>query len=120
MVVGISRVTLHLPGNQSLKGKRQVIRRICDRIRNRFHISVAEVGDQDMHQRSQIAYAVISNEQPMVESILDQVLNAIDALQLAPILNKESEILHFGEDMGEDPLHPNQAGSGWDYMEEWK
>ena len=42
MVVGVLRLTLFLPENHSLKGKRQVLRSIKDRVRNKFNVSIAE------------------------------------------------------------------------------
>jgi hypothetical protein len=48
MKVAVSRLTLRLHDNRSLKGKRHVIRSLIDKIRHRFKASVAEVGDQDL------------------------------------------------------------------------
>ena len=42
MVVGVMRLTLFLPENHSLKGKRQVLRAIKARVRNKFNVSIAE------------------------------------------------------------------------------
>ena len=49
--IGVCRVSLYLPGVQSLKGKRQIARSINARIRNQFNVAVAEVEDQDLWQR---------------------------------------------------------------------
>ena len=51
MVIGIMRLTLFLPENHSLKGKRQVSRSLVQRIRNRFNVAVSEVADQDRWQQ---------------------------------------------------------------------
>jgi uncharacterized protein YlxP (DUF503 family) len=52
MVVGVCSIDLHIPGNDSLKGKRSVVRRIKERVRNTFNVSVAEVEDLDKLQRA--------------------------------------------------------------------
>ena len=57
MVVGIVRFELHLPGAQSLKDKRQVVRSLKERLRERVHASVAEVEFQDLWQRAAIGLA---------------------------------------------------------------
>ncbi|HEY55892.1 MAG TPA: DUF503 domain-containing protein, partial [Dehalococcoidia bacterium] len=47
MNVGVCRITLRLPENLSLKGKRQVVKSITSRVGNQFRVSVAEVSDHD-------------------------------------------------------------------------
>ena len=46
--VGCCSLRFVLRGNQSLKDKRRIVRKIKDRLKNKFNISVAEIGDQDM------------------------------------------------------------------------
>lgn len=119
MVVGLCQLTFHLPGNRSLKGKRQVVRRICERVRNRFHISIAEVGHLDQHQSSLIGLAVIGNETRFVQSVLDQIVNAIEQLQLAPLLERKTELLHYNEFFDNTDGAGESDEPGWDYMREW-
>ena len=47
MVVGVCKVTLMVPESHSLKEKRMVLRRVKDRVANKFNCAIAEVGDQD-------------------------------------------------------------------------
>ena len=42
MIVALARITLHLPDNHSLKGKRKVIKSLIEKIRNRFEAAIAE------------------------------------------------------------------------------
>jgi len=81
----------------SLKEKRGVVRRCCERVRNRFKVSVAEVGDNDVHTRAQIGVAVVSNEHGLVNSIVDKILDHIeeDTLGTAEIVDSKFEILHL-------------------------
>ena len=60
MVVGIARIELHIPGAQSLKAKRQVVRSLKERIRARVQAAVAEVDHQDLWQRAALGVAVVS------------------------------------------------------------
>ncbi|HEB72698.1 MAG TPA: DUF503 domain-containing protein, partial [Nitrospirae bacterium] len=50
MVVGVCRISIALHGNRSLKGKRQVIQSVKDKVKKRFNISIAEVGNHDIVQ----------------------------------------------------------------------
>ena len=50
MIVGTLTVEIHLGAVFSLKEKRQVVRSVVDRIRQRFNVSVAEVARQEDHR----------------------------------------------------------------------
>ncbi|HIE33337.1 MAG TPA: DUF503 domain-containing protein, partial [Thermodesulfobacteriaceae bacterium] len=55
MVVGVVRMEFFIPGNNSLKGKRQLVKSLVHRLEARFKkLSVAEVGDQDLWQKAVI------------------------------------------------------------------
>ncbi len=96
MVVGALTLTLRIPGARSLKEKRGVVRRTCDRLRHRFHLSVAEVEDQDVHDRAVIGVAAVGNDGALVNSVLDKVIDQVEAdvLGLAELLDSRIELLH--------------------------
>ncbi|WP_414482215.1 DUF503 domain-containing protein, partial [Limnochorda sp.] len=54
MVVGIAEIRLLLPGPRSLKEKRRILRSLLDRLRARYPVAVAEVGDQDLWNRATV------------------------------------------------------------------
>jgi uncharacterized protein YlxP (DUF503 family) len=60
MNVGVCRISLRLPENLSLKGKRQVLKSITTRIRNKFNVSVAEIDDHDLWQLASLGNEVLS------------------------------------------------------------
>ena len=95
MIVGICYLDLIIPENHSLKGKRQVIKKIIDRVRNRFNISIAEVGDNELWQRSQLGISMVGNDRRFVNSYLDRVVNFIEAMNIVDIAHSELEILNF-------------------------
>jgi hypothetical protein len=64
---------LVIPGCQSLKEKRMVVRSLKDRIRHRFNVSVAETGHQDVWTRAELSVAVVSQERAFAETVLDKV-----------------------------------------------
>ncbi|MEJ2230838.1 MAG: DUF503 domain-containing protein, partial [Nitrospirales bacterium] len=79
IMVGLCTVELHIPDVQSLKGKRQVLSSLTTRIRNRFNVSIAEIDEHDLWQKSILGIACVANEAGRVNQILDQVLNLIRA-----------------------------------------
>ena len=92
MVVGAARVELHVHGSQSLKEKRGVVRSITQRLRNRFNVSVAEVGGQDTWQIAVLGLAVAANEAPAARRKLEQAIDFIADLHLAEVIDQEVEI----------------------------
>jgi uncharacterized protein YlxP (DUF503 family) len=114
MVVGILRLSLSIPAAGSLKDKRQVIRKITGRVRARFDVSIAEVGENDIWQRAQVGVVVAGNDRRFVNEILDKVRGFIDQLYLAPILDQELEILSYGPDrFGELSLKDAVTAAQW-------
>ena len=57
MVVGVLKLTLYLPENHSLKGKRGVIKKIKARVTKSFNVSVSECEAQDLWQRAVLGFA---------------------------------------------------------------
>jgi uncharacterized protein YlxP (DUF503 family) len=57
----------------SLKEKRSVVRPLVAEVRRRFAVSVAEVGQLDLHRRTTIGAAVVAADRPHVVEVLDAV-----------------------------------------------
>jgi len=95
MVVGLGIITFRLHDCRSLKGKRKVIKSIIKQMQNRFNISVAEVGANDVYQRAEIGFALVGNDRMLINSKADKVLNMVDDLGLAEMIDSEMEILNL-------------------------
>ena len=95
MVVGIGIVTFRLHDCRSLKGKRKVVKSIISRVRNKFNASVAEVGKNDIHQRAEIGFSLVGNDRQVMNSKIDKILNMIDELGLAEVIDSEMEIINL-------------------------
>ncbi|MFP3928727.1 MAG: DUF503 domain-containing protein [Desulfobacteraceae bacterium] len=95
MVVGALRVDLILHDNRSLKGKRKVVKSMVDRVKNRFNVSVAEVGSNDLWQRIELGVCTVANDRRHVDSSLNNVLMFLESLQLAEIVDSAVEIVNF-------------------------
>jgi uncharacterized protein YlxP (DUF503 family) len=94
MVVGVLKLNLLLPENHSLKGKRGVLKRIQTQVSNRFNISVAECGDQDLWQSAVLGFGVVGTSQPILEATLQKVVDFVDAMGLAQVGAVEVEFYH--------------------------
>ena len=99
MTVGIARVTLFVAGSHSLKEKRVVLRRVKDLVRQKFNVSIAEVGENDVWQRAVLGLSVVGNERRFVESQLDEVLAFVRGK--AEVLDETKELQSFNDS---DPL----------------
>ena len=74
MIVGLLTLDLHIPESNSLKAKRWVLRSIKDRIRNKFNVYVAEVGANDLWQRSVIGVAIVADETIIINRVFDTII----------------------------------------------
>ncbi len=96
MNVGVCKIKLRLPENLSLKGKRQVVKSIIARLKNKFNISVAEVGDNDLWQLSTVGICCVSNDNRHANEILSRVLSFINESRFeVEVLDYDIEIMPF-------------------------
>ncbi len=94
MNVGICRISLRLPENHTLKGKRQVMRSISSRVRNRFNVAIAEVEDNHLWQVLTLGVTCVSNDARHANEMLSRVVQYIETLKgSTEILDDEIEIL---------------------------
>ncbi|MQY56226.1 MAG: DUF503 family protein [Dehalococcoidia bacterium] len=77
MHVGVCRVQLRLPENQSLKGKRRVIKSITTRLHNKFNISVAEVDNQHSWQLATLGLTCVSTHKSHNDETLSNAIRFI-------------------------------------------
>jgi uncharacterized protein YlxP (DUF503 family) len=94
MVVGVLHVKLRLSDVHSLKGKRGQVKKVINRVRNTFPVAVAEVGSNDAWQRAEIGVSSVGNSAPLVNASLDHVLNFIEGLHIAEVVDHKMEIIH--------------------------
>jgi uncharacterized protein YlxP (DUF503 family) len=70
----MATLTLVLDESHSLKEKRMVLRRIKDRVRERAHVILSEVGDHELWQRAQLGCAVASSDRTKALEVIDEVI----------------------------------------------
>jgi len=94
MNVGVCRIELRLAENLSLKGKRRVLKSITTRVSNKFNVSVAEVGDQNLWQLATLGICCVSNNSRYTNEVLSKVVDfVVNSRFEVEILNYEIEIL---------------------------
>jgi uncharacterized protein YlxP (DUF503 family) len=102
VTVGIARLTVFIAASHSLKEKRMVLRRVKDRVRQKFNVSVAEVEENDVWQRGVLGIALVGNERRFVESALDEVVRFVRGE--AEVTNAERELQTFSDALAENDL----------------
>ncbi len=94
MNVGTCKIRLRLPGNGTLKGKRQAARSITSRIRNKFNVSIAEVDENDAHQVLVLGVSCVSNDSRHANQVLSNVVEYVQHLRGdAELLDYEVDII---------------------------
>jgi uncharacterized protein YlxP (DUF503 family) len=94
MNVGVARVSLRIPENADLKGKRQVVKSIIGRVKSRFDVAVAEVDDNDSWKTATIGICCISNDRRHSNEVLSKVVHFIETAGFdAEILDISTEII---------------------------
>ncbi|MEN6616026.1 MAG: DUF503 domain-containing protein [Syntrophorhabdus sp.] len=99
MVVGVSRVDLFFPENHSLKDKRQILRKVIEKTRGKFNISIIEVDQSNLWQRARIGFSVTGVRQDHVSSVIENVHEYIESLYLAEIVDTSCEIIVIGDEI---------------------
>ena len=94
MNIGVCKINLRLPENSSLKGKRRVLKSMMARIRNKFDVAVAEVGDNEVWQLATIGICYISNDRRHANQVLSKVVDFVVSSRFeVEILDYEIEFL---------------------------
>ena len=110
MIVGAAVVELRVHGSQSLKAKRGVVRSIVGRLRNRFNVSVSEVGGQGTWQRAVIGLSMTGSEEVPLRRALERAVTFVEGTHLAEVVASEIEMIRL-------PL-VEESGFAGDFEEE--
>ncbi len=92
-VIGYLEVELHIPHSRSLKEKRSVVKKVIERLRGKFNVSVSEIGSLDSWQDSVIGVVVVSNSPKVVDSTLEKAVSFIENLFPGIVSSYRKELL---------------------------
>lgn len=95
MVVGIAQFELFMPYNHSLKEKRQVLRKLKERVAAKFKLNISEVDFQDKWQRASLAFSLVGQEEKVLDSVITRTLNFIEAMGLGEIASEFRDMIHY-------------------------
>jgi uncharacterized protein YlxP (DUF503 family) len=92
--VKIAMITLVLraPWVHSLKEKRVIVKSLIAKLQNRFHVSAAEIDEQDTHQIIVIGVAAIVPNNAKADSLMDEISLFVEENTEAEILDEVREL----------------------------
>ena len=83
---------LHAPWVHSLKEKRMIVKSLIAKLQNKFHVSAAEIDEQDTHQIIVIGVAAIVPHNAMADSLMEEISLFMEENTEAEIIDEEREI----------------------------
>ena len=92
MMIAAMTYRLHAPWVHSLKEKRMVVKSLIAKLQNRFHVSAAEIDEQDTHQIIVIGVAAIVPNNAMADSMMDEISVFVEENCDAELLSEDREI----------------------------
>lgn len=94
MIIGICKISLHIPDSNSLKHKRYILKSIIARVRNKFNVSIAEIDSLDLWQKATLGIACVNTDSRHANETLSNVVNLIEkSLNEGYIIDYEIEII---------------------------
>jgi uncharacterized protein YlxP (DUF503 family) len=92
VTVALLSLELFLPGSQSLKDKRMVLRRLKDRV-GALNVAIAEVAHQDLWQRAGLAIVTVASADQVAEQTLESAVQEIERLAPDLITQRQMEFI---------------------------
>jgi len=92
MLIASCELKLYLPGASSLKDKRQVIKSLLQKSKNKFNLAAAEVEAQDYLQTAVIGVVTVGNDYRFLESVMDKYLDFVESYPNFSVTNYNIEI----------------------------
>lgn len=71
--IGVITLELRVNESHSLKDKRRYVKGLKDRLRQKYNVAVAEIGYQDLWQRSLVSAVTVSASREVAEQTLQSV-----------------------------------------------
>jgi len=93
LFIGSVEIDLNLPGVNSLKEKRKIVKSLLARLQNKFNISISEVDLNDRMRSARIGAAVVSNDKIHADQVIAAVVRTIEGNPEVIVLDYRVEIL---------------------------
>jgi len=95
MWIMVLRIDLLIPGSRSLKDRRQAVRSLKERLRSRFGVACAEVGELDSWTRASLGAAAVANEKPILQNVADEISRYAQNDPRVQVTGVERDIMHY-------------------------
>ena len=92
MRIAVMTFRLYAPWVHSLKEKRMIVKSIIAKLQNKFHVSAAEIDEQDVHQIIVIGVAAVVPHNAMADSLMEKISLFVEENTEAEIIDEEREI----------------------------
>ena len=92
MMIAAMTFRLYAPWVHSLKEKRMIVKSLTARLQNTFHVSAAEIDEQDAHQFIVIGIAAIVPHNAMADKLMSEITRFIEMNSEAQIVDSFREI----------------------------
>ena len=92
MIIAAITFRLRAAWVHSLKEKRMIVKSLVAKLQNKFHVSAAEIEDQDVHQSIVIGVAAIVPNRAFADRLMDDISAFVENNTEAEILSEEREI----------------------------
>lgn len=83
---------LRAPWVHSLKEKRMIVKSLIARLQNKFHVSAAEIDEQDKHQIIVIGVAAIVPHSALADSLMEEISLFMEENSEAEIIDEQREL----------------------------
>lgn len=93
MTIATIKFRLRAPWVHSLKEKRMIVKSLIAKLQNRYHVSAAEIEDQDIHQSIVIGVAAIVPHTAQADSLMDDISQFVENNTEAELLSEERELV---------------------------
>jgi uncharacterized protein len=92
--VGVVSAELHFPESRSLKEKRMFLRSARDLLTGRYGATFAEIGYQDLWQRSRILFAIAASDLGVLERTMEAAVGYLDS-QGWELVSTDEEVIEL-------------------------
>ena len=92
MMIAAMSFRIPAPWTHSLKEKRMVVKSLVSQLQNRFHVSVAEIDEQDTHQIIVIGVVAIVPHNAIADSLMEEISQFVENASEAEVLEETREI----------------------------
>jgi hypothetical protein len=92
MVIGTCAVDLYIPSSHSLKEKRQILKSLKTRLRNRYNISLMEDSAGELWQRSKLIIVTVADDGRFVNQVLSKVVLCIEQERMVDLIEYKFQL----------------------------